>query len=41
VRYIHQLVQHEMGHSRIFEVVYPGDPGHGQYTGLRPRPRPR
>ena len=28
VRYIHQLVQHEMGHSRIFEVVYPGDPGH-------------
>ena len=28
VRYIHQLVQHKMGHSRIFEVVYPGDPGH-------------
>jgi stage V sporulation protein R len=28
VRYIHQLMQHEMGHSRIFEVVYPGDPGH-------------
>jgi stage V sporulation protein R len=28
VRYIHQLVQHEMGHSRIFEVVYPGNPGH-------------
>jgi stage V sporulation protein R len=28
VRYIHQLVQHQMGHSRIFEVVYPGDPGH-------------
>jgi len=27
VRYIHQLVQHKMGHSRIFEVVYPGDPG--------------
>lgn len=28
VRYIHQLVQHRMGHSRIFEVVFPGDPGH-------------
>jgi stage V sporulation protein R len=28
VRYIHQLLQHKMGHSRIFEVVYPGDPGH-------------
>lgn len=27
VRYIHQLVQHQMGHSRIFEVVYPGNPG--------------
>lgn len=27
VRYIHQLVQHRMGHSRIFEVVYPGNPG--------------
>lgn len=28
VRYIHQLVQHRMGNSRIFEVVFPGDPGH-------------
>ena len=28
VRYIHQLVQHRMGHSRIFEVVFPGNPGH-------------
>jgi len=27
VRYIHQLVQHRMGHSRIFEVVFPGNPG--------------
>jgi stage V sporulation protein R len=27
VRYIYQLVQHRMGHSRIFEVVFPGDPG--------------
>ncbi len=27
VRYIHQLIQHQMGHSRLFEVVYPGNPG--------------
>ena len=27
VRYIHQLVQHRMGHSKLFEVVFPGDPG--------------
>ena len=27
VRYIHQLVQHKMGHSHIFEVVFPGNPG--------------
>ncbi len=27
VRYIYQLVQHRMGHSRLFEVVFPGDPG--------------
>jgi stage V sporulation protein R len=27
VRYIHQLVQHRMGHSRLFEVVFPGNPG--------------
>lgn len=26
VRYIHQHVQHRMGHSRIFEVVFPGNP---------------
>lgn len=26
VRYIHQLVRHRMGHSRLFEVVFPGDP---------------
>lgn len=26
VRYIYQHVQHRMGHSRIFEVVFPGDP---------------
>ena len=28
VRYVYQLVQHRMGHSRIFEVVFPGNPGH-------------
>ncbi|MBN1240223.1 MAG: SpoVR family protein [Gammaproteobacteria bacterium] len=28
VRYIYQLIQHRMGHSRIFEVVFPGNPGH-------------
>ncbi len=27
VRYIHQYVQHRMGHSRLFEVVFPGNPG--------------
>jgi stage V sporulation protein R len=27
VRYIHQLIQHRMGHSRLFEVVFPGNPG--------------
>jgi stage V sporulation protein R len=27
VRYIYQLIQHRMGHSRLFEVVFPGDPG--------------
>jgi stage V sporulation protein R len=27
IRYIHQLVQHRMGHSRVFEVVFPGNPG--------------
>jgi len=27
VRYIHQLVQHRMGNSRLFEVVFPGKPG--------------
>ena len=27
VRYIYQLVQRNMGHSRLFEVVFPGNPG--------------
>jgi len=26
VRYIYQLVQHRMGNSRLFEVVFPGNP---------------
>jgi stage V sporulation protein R len=26
VRYIHQLVRQSMGHSHIFEVMFPGDP---------------
>ena len=28
VRYIHHLVQRSMGNSRIFEVMFPGDPCH-------------
>ncbi|MBI3052996.1 MAG: SpoVR family protein, partial [Betaproteobacteria bacterium] len=28
VRYIHQLIRRSMGHSRIFEVMFPGDPCH-------------
>src|SRR3954466_13101138 len=28
VRYIHQLVRQSMGNSRIFEVMFPGDPCH-------------
>ena len=27
LRYITQLIQHRMGHSRLFEVVFPGNPG--------------
>src|SRR5947207_8265077 len=26
VRYIHQLMRQSMGHSKIFEVMFPGDP---------------
>jgi stage V sporulation protein R len=26
VRYIHHLVRQHMGHSKIFEVMFPGDP---------------
>src|ERR1700677_507077 len=28
VRYISQLIQHRMGHYRLFEVVFPGNPAH-------------
>lgn len=28
IRYIHQLIHQGMGHSRIFEVMFPGDPCH-------------
>jgi len=28
VRYMHQLIRRNMGHSRIFEVMFPGDPCH-------------
>ena len=28
VRYIHQVVRQHMGHSKIFEVMFPGDPCH-------------
>src|SRR6201996_490633 len=28
VRYIYQLIQRNMGNSRLFEVVFPGNPGH-------------
>lgn len=27
VRYIYQLVQHRMGYSHLFEIVFPGNPG--------------
>jgi stage V sporulation protein R len=28
VRYMHELIRRNMGHSRIFEVMFPGDPCH-------------
>lgn len=33
VRYIYQLIQHRMGHSRLFEVVFPGNPGRAYLDG--------
>ena len=51
VRYIHQLVRQSMGHSKIFEVMFPGDPcraflmdaqlARREHAGHRARPRPR
>ena len=51
VRYIHQLVRQSMGHSRIFEVMFPGDPcraylvdaqhARREHAGHRARARPR
>nr|MDA8109435.1 SpoVR family protein [Betaproteobacteria bacterium] len=32
VRYIHQLIRQSMGHSKIFEVMFPGDPCHAYLT---------
>ncbi len=29
VRYVHQLIRQSMGNSRIFEVMFPGNPCHG------------
>jgi stage V sporulation protein R len=33
VRYIYQLIQHRMGNSRLFEVVFPGNPGRAYLAG--------
>src|SRR5688572_5470568 len=33
VRYIYQLIQHRMGLSRLFEVVFPGNPGRAYQIG--------
>ncbi len=32
VRYIHRLIQHRMGHSKLYEVVFPGNPGQAYLT---------
>ncbi|MGE5131197.1 MAG: SpoVR family protein [Sphingomonadaceae bacterium] len=32
IRYIHQLIRQGMGHSKIFEVMFPGDPCHAYLT---------
>ena len=41
VRYIYQLVQHRMGHSRLFEVVFPGNPGRAYLAAATGSPRTR
>jgi stage V sporulation protein R len=38
VRYIYQLVQHKMGNSRLFEVVFPGNPGRAYLAKGNSRP---
>jgi stage V sporulation protein R len=38
VRYIHQLIRQGMGHSRIFEVMFPGDPCHAYLVGSNSLP---
>ena len=39
VRYIYQLIQRNMGHSRLFEVVFPGNPGHAYLAAATAWPR--
>src|SRR5713101_7966810 len=34
-RYIYQLVQRHMGYSRLFEVVFPGNPGHAYLASIK------
>lgn len=38
VRYIHQLIRQSMGHSRIFEVMFPGDPCHAYLVNTNTLP---
>ncbi len=38
VRYIHQLIRQHMGHSRIFEVMFPGDPCHAYLVDSNTHP---
>ena len=41
LRYITQLIQHRMGHSRLFEVVFPGNPGHAYLAAGQHQPPAR
>ena len=38
VRYIHQLIRQHMGHSRIFEVMFPGNPCHAYLVDSNTHP---
>ncbi|MDO8298376.1 SpoVR family protein [Lacisediminimonas sp.] len=38
IRYIHQLIRQGMGHSRIFEVMFPGDPCHAYLVNNKTLP---